>query len=202
MADHFYLSIWVTEQGETKMFERFALMLDAFPFSKSKGLVRGLRVYAVDWSEHPALEEDFPEGMDPATTLQLANEFLHADSAYQVDVYMDLWEFRKNGGPGGWHEVPHAVTLTCYGPEFEGKRDDRGDFEVDFGLDTPFRADQLMPDPGARAMVQDYREKLQENIRRLLDYVRAITERLPSERKMLWTESGENFAEMIKQSFR
>ncbi len=202
MADHFYLSVWLTEQDESKMLERFGLMLDAFPFSSSKPLVRGLRVYAVDWSEHPALEEDFPEGVDVATTLQLAGEFLHADSAYQVDVYWDLWEFRKNGGPGGWKQAPHPVTVTCYGPDFEGDRAERGDFEVDFGLDTAFRADQLTPDAGARTLVHDYREKLQENIRRLLEYVRVITQRLPSERKMLWTESGENFAEMIKQSFR
>jgi hypothetical protein len=43
---------------------------------------------------------------------------------------------------------------------------------------------------------------LQENIRKLLGFVHELDKRLPVQRKTLWTESGENFAEMIRQSLK
>ena len=47
----------------------------------------------------------------------------------------------------------------------------------------------------------DYRQRLQENLRKLLDFVHQLENRLPVEKRLLWTESGEDFAEMIRKSF-
>ncbi len=202
MADHFYLSLWLKQHDDETMFDRFRVLLESFPYSRMKPLVRGLRVYPLDWGEQPALEENFPEGVVPETVVALASQVTHADYAYEVSAYWDLWTFVKNGGPAGWKLAPHAVRAVCYGTEFEEGRTDRGDLEIDFGLDTPFRADQQAPDAEARTLARDYRERLQENIRMLLDFIRDVTGKLPTEKKLLWCESGENFAEMIKQSFR
>ncbi len=38
-----------------------------------------------------------------------------------------------------------------------------------------------------------YREKTQENIRKLMDWVRRIEKALPVERVRLWSEGDENF---------
>lgn len=202
MADQFFLSLWLKDYSDDNMMDRFRVLLEAFPYSKAKPRVRSLYVYPLEWSEHPVLEEEFPEGEEPAEAIALASEFLHADYAYEASVLWDLWLFRKNGGPASWKETARPVTLICYGPNFEEGRAERGHLEVGFGLDTPFRADQQVPDEESRAMARDYREKLQANIRKLLEYVRVVNERLPVARKTLWTESGENFAEMIRQSFK
>ncbi len=202
MADRFYLSLWLKQYGEAQMLERFRALLEAFPYSQSRPMVHGLRVRPFNWSEHPVLEEDFGDGAETAHVLALASDFLHGDYAYEASAFWDLWVFQKNGGPAAWNKVARPVTLVCYGPDFEEGAAERGHLEVDFGLDTPFRADQMAPDADARAMAKDYRERLQENIRKLLDFVHDTGKRLPIEKHLLWTESGENFAEMIRQSLR
>lgn len=202
MPDRFYLSLWLKQYEEAHMLERFRVLLDAFPYSEPRPGIRGIRVHPFNWSEHPVLEEDFRDGAETGHALALAAEFLHEDCAYQASAFWDLWVFQKNGGPAGWKKAAHPVTLVCYGPEFEDGRAERGHLEVDFGLDTPFRANHNVPDAAARALARDYRERLQENIRKLLDFVHEVEKRLPLEKRLLWTETGENFAEMIRQSLR
>lgn len=203
MADHFYLSAWLRSYDKGQMLDRFRVLLETFPFSKSRPRVCGFRVYPLSWSEHPVVEEDFTEeGADIDYILGRAAEFLHADYAYEASAFWDLWVFRKNGGPAGWKQVPLPVTLICYGPDFEEGNLERGHLEVDFGLNTPFRADQATPDAEARLMARDYRERLQKNIKKLLAFIHQMEQRLPIEKKLLWTETGENFAEMIRQSFK
>lgn len=202
MADHFFLSLWLKQYDETKMLDFFRLVLETFPYSKARPRIRSLTVYPLNWNEHPVLEEDFSEGGDIPYTLGLASDFLHTDYAYEATAFWDLWVFQKNGGPGGWKELPRLVSLSCFGPGFEEGRAERGHIEIDFGLDTPFRADQRTPDIDARKLALDYRERLQANIRKLLEFVKRLTERLPIEKKLLWTESGESFAELIKQSLK
>jgi hypothetical protein len=60
----------------------------------------------------------------------------------------------------------------------------------------------MLPDAESRIMAREYRERLQENIRKLLGFVHELDKRLPVQRKTLWTESGENFAAMIRQSLQ
>ena len=132
----------------------------------------------------------------------LAAEFLHGDYAYESTAFWDLWAFQKNGGPAAWKQAAHPVTLLCHGPNFEDGRAEGGHLEVDFGSDTPFRADQALPDADARTLARDYRQRLQENMRKLLDFVGDVEKRLPVEKRLLWTETGENFAEMVRRSFQ
>jgi hypothetical protein len=203
MADRFHLSLWLRDFDESQMLDRFRILLDAFPSSKVRPRVRTFRIYPLSWNEHPVLEEDFAEeGAETSYVLSLASEFFHGDYAYEASVFWDLWVFQKNGGPGAWKQTPAPVSLLCLGPDFEEGSREHGHLEVDFGFDTPFRANQGLPDAESRALARDYRERLQENIRKLLAFVHELNQRMPLERKLLWTESGENFADTIRQSMK
>ncbi len=202
VPDRFYLSLWLRDFTEENMLDRYRALLAIFPYSAAKPNMGSIRVYPLDWGEHPVLEEDFPEGADVAFVLGLASEFLHSDYAYEATAAWDIWQFQKNGGPGAWKKTTSLVRLMCYGPEFEEGRNERGHLEIDFGLDTPFRADQEVPDAEARMMTVEYLKPLQENIRKLLQFVQLVEEKLPVEKRLLWSESGEKFVDVIERSFQ
>ena len=69
------------------------------------------------------------------------------------------------------------------------ERDDHEDFRIEFGLDT-----QFVPEVETAAGVL----MIQSNIRSLLSLVKDIDGRLPIGRRLLWTESGVNFAELLQ----
>ena len=202
MADRFYLSLWLKEYGEAQMLERFRTLLEAFPYSELRPGVQALRVHPLNWTEPLVVDHTFGEGAEISEALALAADFTHGDYAYEASVFWDLWVFRSNGGPAAWKRAARPVTLVCYGPDFEDGQAERGHLEVDFGLDTPFRAERDIPDAQARILTSDYRQRLQENIRKLLDLVRQLEERLPVGKRLLWIETGENFAEMIQKSLQ
>ena len=200
MPDHFYLSLWLRDFAEERMLDHFRVLLEAFPYSAERPGIQSIRVYPFDWSEHPVLEEDFFEGATAPHVIELASEFLHGDYAYESTAYWDLWLFQKNGGPASWKRAPCRASLICHGPEFD-EAAQHGHLEVDFGLDTPFRADQKVPDEVARNAVRDYRQRLQDNMRKLLEFAKVAESRLPVVKRLLWSETGENFAELVRRSF-
>jgi len=163
MPDRFYLSLWLKDYDEAQMLERFRVLLDAFPYSRSSPRIRSFRICPLSWSEPLVVDEDFTgEGADIEYVLALAREHLHGDYAYEATAAWDLWVFQKNGGPAAWKQAPRPVRLICSGPQFEEGRAEEGHLQIDFGLDTPFRADQSAPDTEARAMARDYRERLRQ----------------------------------------
>ena len=200
MADRFYLSLWLEEHQETRMLERFRVLLEAFPHSEVRPGVQALRVHPLNWTEPLVVDHTFRKGAEIGEALALAAEFTHGDYAYEASMFWDIWVFQTNGGPAAWRRVPRPVTLLCYGPDFEDGQAERGHLEVDFGPDTPFRADQDIPDAQARMLTGDYRQRLQENLVKLLEFVQQLEKRMPVEKRLLWTESGGNLAEMIRKS--
>ena len=195
MPDRLFLSVWLKEYDEERALTALEKTLEAFPYSPAVPGVRSVSVHPLDWSEPVAMEEEFAEGAEAAYAMELAAEFKNPDCAYQATAFWDLWEFRQNGGAGGWRQIPHAVKIIAYGPQFEG-RQERGHLELDLGLETPFLAEE---EPIAFA--SDYRERIQANIQKLVELVRALSGRLPTRRRLLWTESGESFVEKIERSF-
>lgn len=196
MPDLLYLSLWLKKHDTESVLAALGKVLEAFPFSQFFPGVRTVSVRALDWSEPPALEEEFAEGAEIAYALDLAAEFHHSDCAYEIIAFWDLWEFRHNGGPAGWRQAPRAVRFFAYGPEFADRGHERGHLELDLGLDTPF----LVEDAPA-GFAPDYRGPIQANIRKLLELVRGLSRHLDVEKRLLWTESGENFAQKIERSF-
>ncbi len=166
------------------MLRHFGKMLAVFPFSKlaARGLV--LRVYAIEFAEPPLVEREFPPGTEPSVILDAAREFTHEDCAVQVDAFWDLWQF-----DGDWQLRPAPVTLACFGPEFDNEIGDH--LRIEFGIDAHF-----LPMPG----IEGSARMVQSNVRSMLHLVKEIDERLDLERRKLWSESGENFAEVLAHS--
>ena len=163
------------------MLRHFEKMLALFPFSKLTPLTPVLRIYALEHAEPPLLERAFPPGSEPSLILSAARELSHEDCTVQVDAFWDLWDYDRE-----WNLTPVAVTLACFGPEFDN---DIGDhLRIEFGLDSRF-----LPQPEIEGSVR----MVQSNIRSLLHLVGEIDQILDLERRQLWSESGANFAELV-----
>jgi hypothetical protein len=189
MSDRLYLSCWVRGFNEGNMLRYYGQLLDIFPFSKLSQQSQTLRVYAVDYAEPPAAEKPFDPGVITADILDAAKSFSGADCAIDFDTCWDLWQYDGKD----WNVAPAGVTLTCLGPRFEPDLNDglQDHLRIDFGLDSRF-----LPIPGVEGSLK----MQQSNLRSLLHLVQQVEKKLPLSRRNLWSESGENFVDLLKQS--
>ncbi len=181
MSDRLYLSYRLRGFTAQNMLRHFERALRPFPFSRLKPGV-AIAVYAVEIAAPALCERAFPETPDPGELLAAAKEYRADDSAVEVEASWDLWQY-----DGDWKLAPALVRFTCFGPRFEG--DEGEHLRVDFGLESRFLPQADLPNP--LVMVRS-------NIRSLLHLVREIDSSLPVERRQLWSESGENFAERLQ----
>ncbi len=165
------------------MLRHFGRMLSLFPFSKLAKRGPVIRVYALEHSEPPLFEREFAPGADPKDILESAREFMLDDCTTEVDAAWDLWD--HNGTE--WKLAPVGVTLFCYGPAFDNELGDH--LRIDFGLDSRF-----LPTPGVEGALRIG----QSNIRSLLHLVEEIARVMKPERRSIWSESGANFAEVLR----
>ena len=86
--------------------------------------------------------------------------------------------------------------MACVGSGFDAEApENRGDIQINFGLDTPFLPPESENTSAARPITPP--RPVQENIQQLLEYVHRLETKLPLMKKLLWCESGENLAEKI-----
>jgi hypothetical protein len=219
MSNQAYLSIWCKDFPEERMLERFGDFLATVPFSASKPGFTYLVIRAVDATESPVFEHDLRAiPLDAASIAELAKDYLHVDSSYEVQSHWDLWIFDLQTAK--WQLQPHALELLCHGEEYDdGFWRANGHLEVNFGFEHLFtgHAGMLGIHPGAKipaqspeearfleAMawpenLQTYQEKTQDNIRRVFDWVRKIEKALPVDRVRLWSEGEENFEARMEE---
>jgi hypothetical protein len=184
VPDRLYLSCWVRGFTETNALRHFGKMLERFPFSILAKRGPLLRVYAIAHSEPLLLEREFPPDAELAAILEAAREFMHPDCACEIEAFWDLWQH-----DGEWKLQPAAVTLACFGPAFENEYGDH--LRIEFGLDALFLP---MPDiAGGLRMGQS-------NLKSLLHLVGDLERELDLERRQVWSESGDNFGEVLKQA--
>jgi hypothetical protein len=179
-----YLSCWFhgfTEHNQLRHFER---VLGLFPFSKLAARGPAVRVYGIEHAEPPLFEREFEAGASAGEMVKLAGEFMHADCCTEIDATWDLWQFDTE-----WKLRPAAVTLSCFGPDFDNDTDDH--VRIDFGLDGRF-----LPHAGVEGALR----MGQSNLRSLLHLVGEIERTLPLERRHLWSESGANFAKLLAEA--
>jgi hypothetical protein len=140
-----------------------------------------LRVYAISFQEASQTEAAFEAEVDAAEAARLAQEFLHEDCAFQLETRWDLWQW-----DGEWRLQPSKLTLECYGPLFDTLCGEH--VLVDAGDEALFlphpHSDQLRP--------------VQSNIRSLLHLASDLEEALAAQRKLLWSENEEDFAERLQ----
>lgn len=194
MPDRLYLSLWLRGFSPMNMLRHYEKALALFPFSKLAKAESALRVYAVEYAEPPAFEEPFLAPVDPAAVVERAKRFLNADSCYEFDAAWDLWRWdpdaRVDTLPGSaWQLAPSKVTISCFGPEFE--RDSDENLRYDFGADTIF-----LPVPAA----PEGMPMVRANVQSLLRLVHDLDDQLAVERRLLWSESGENFADKLREA--
>lgn len=184
MADRLYLSYWVRGYSLNHMLRHYETMLRRFPYSKLAEGASTLRVLAVSPTEPPLDESVLEPGWDVKEVLEIARDYKQADTAYELETFWDLWQFQD----GAWTLRPSRVTLACHGPEFES--DEGEQLRVEFGPDFPFLPQPELPNRVLMA---------HSNIRSLLRLVHDLDDTLPVERRQLWSETGENFAEHLQQ---
>ena len=194
MADRLFLSCWLRSAGNSRGFDRekllrqFSKMLDRFPFSRLARRGPVVRVYAIEYSEPPQFEREFPPAADIAesvrTMIEAARDFLQQDSLCEVEASWDLWQF-----DGEWKLYPATVTLMCFGPGFDDATGDQ--LRIEFGPDSYF-----VPDPDIESGVR----MSQSNLRSLVHLVHDLENTLDLDRRRLWSETGESPAEIIMQA--
>jgi len=181
MPERVFLSLWIRGFDEHNMLRHFHRMLRKFPFSRLRSGIDALRVYAFEDSEPPALEHVFSGEPDPEAVLELAGEFEHADCAYLVDAWWELWRYE-----GDWKLAPSRVTLCCFGPSFDNPVGDH------LRVELPSEAD-FTP----QAELAGSARAVESNLQGLLRLARELGEVLPLERRRVWTESGEDLADRL-----
>ena len=212
-----YLNVWCKDFPEELILERAGALLSTVPFSASKPGFTHLTIHAIDAAETPVLDQDlrsFP--LDAASIIEMARDHMHADCSCEVQCQWDLWGFDP---AGGWKLEPQPLAIFCHGEDYDGSLwRENGHFEADLGLEHFFtgHAGLLGIHQRAPAVPQsteeahfleamawpenlmEYQEKTQENIRKLLGWVRAIEGAVPVERVRIWSEGEENFEARIE----
>lgn len=186
MADQLYLSYWLNSFSENNMLRHWEKLLRLFPYSRLWQKENTLRVIPVNFQEPAILEQAFPHPPEVEQVLAAAKEFRNADTCYRFETAWDLWQFEDD-----WKVGPARVALCCYGPEFEHEPDDQ--LGVDFGIDTLFLPQSGLPGNGAM---------IQSNVKSLLKLVHDLDDGLAVKKRLLWTETGENFAEKLKKALQ
>ncbi len=183
MSDRLYLSVWVRDFGQHNMLRHFETLLKLFPQSKLAKRGPILRVYAIQQAEPPASEREFLPGAAAEEIVKIAREAGAPDCAMEVETAWDLWQYDKE-----WKLQPASVTLLSFGPEFENEQQDH--LRIEFGLDSRFLPIEGVPDSLRMG---------QSNLRSLLHLVNQVESALPVEQRRLWSESGTNFADLLKE---
>lgn len=178
MPDQVYLSLWIRNFQESNMLRHFDNLLHAFPFSKLRPGIAGVRVHAIEESEPAVFEQVFTGPVDPSDAVELSAEFQNRDCAFVVDGWWELWQ------PGeGWTLAPSPVTLFCFAPDFENPEGDN--LRIQLGPESLF-----LPDPDSEESIV----RARSNLRSLVRLMKELRSALPVTRQHVWTESGADFA--------
>lgn len=182
MAEQIYLSFWLRDYNPETLLGYFQRVLEGFPFSQQGPFAPTLKIYAMQYAEPPALEQRLAPDATPEAVVQMAREFFGQDCACLIEAHWDLWQYLQ-----GWRLLPSPVLLCCHGPQFDSGLGDH--LRIEAGLDTHF-----LPHPQVPGSVR----KVQSNLQSLLRLARELADRLPVERRQLWTETGESFLEKLQ----
>lgn len=184
MADRLYLSYRIRGYSHGNMLAHFEKMLRTFPYSKLAQSGVWLRLQPVSWDEPAVVEQAFPTDADAGELLSAAKEFALADAAVEVEGQWDLWQYDRDD----WRLAPSRVSMYAFGPEFEGEIEDH--LRIDLGVDSLY-----LP----QGVTDNEEPMVTANVRSVLQLASELDRVLQVESRRLWTESGENFAETLRE---
>lgn len=184
VADALYLSYRLRGFTAANMLRHYEKLLRSFPFSQLSRSASTLRVHAIAATEPPVYESGYDNPPDLDKIVAATREFSREDTGVLLDTQWDLWQFDKD-----WKLTPTAVTLGCFAPAFESESEDH--IRIDFGIDTHF-----LPQPD----LPNHLFMTRSNVRSLLHLVHELDRLFVAERRSLWTESGDNFAERLQSA--
>jgi hypothetical protein len=192
MSDRLYLSIWFPSFNEPEMVPRLLSVLKQFPFSTQKGGVGYLAVHSVSWNEPLLFEQTFDYHTDPERALALAQEFLHEDNAYELEVLWDLWTPVQEGDlDQTWELTPQKVKFITYGTKFDDAAyQQNGHIQVDFGLDAPFLYEEVEFTPQVE-------QRIKANAHKLVNFTNTVERNCGITGRVLWSESEGNLAQKL-----
>jgi hypothetical protein len=180
-----FLSLWLGGFSPLALPIYFRKTLEVFPFSKLNP-ASFLRVWAVSFHEVPVFESFLDTAVDAREAADLVQEILHDDCCIQLETRWDLWLW-----DGDWALKPSRVCIELHAPLFEHDvLNPLGPPEqiwIDLG-----REDLYLPQPKS-----DQLRPVQSNIRSILHLADDLEEALTVERRLLWSESEDNFAERL-----
>ncbi|MGE5644575.1 MAG: hypothetical protein ACM336_02165 [Acidobacteriota bacterium] len=185
MPDQLNFSLWLRAFDSETMLRHFEEMLRVFPFSTLRPGIAAVRIYAVDYTEPAVLEQAFAAETDIDTVIQVCRDFDNPDCAYLVEGWWNLWRFDQS-----WQLTPRRVTLACFGPEFDNEVKDH--LRIEVGDEADFLPAAAAPESTRKA---------QSNLASLVRLARELEQAMPVERRTLWSESGENFADRLDDAF-
>ncbi len=192
MSDRLYLSIWFPSFNEPEMVPRLLSLLKQFPFSTQKSGVGYLAVHSVSWNEPLLFEQTFDYRTDPERALALAQEFLHEDNAYELEVLWDLWTPVQEGDlDQTWELTPQKVKFITYGAKFDDAAyQQNGHIQVDFGLDAPFLYEEVEFTPQVE-------QRIKANVHKLVNFTNTVERNCGITGRVLWSESEGNLAQKL-----
>ncbi len=194
------------------MLDRLEGLLGTVPVSSTPPGFASLVVRAVGPDEAPLLERDLRGGaLGAAEVVEMAREFPHADCCYELQAYWDLWTY--DWAEDRWQLGPQPLDILCLGEQYDGEAwREMGHFWIHAGFEHLFTGHagllgsatiEIAPqDPaesefltrmGRPGRLSDYRQKTQDNIRKLIGWVEQVDRTLPIDRWRLWSEGEENF---------
>jgi hypothetical protein len=189
VTDQLSLAIWL-EPGKSDALRRhFETMLRLFPFSQREQPLTTLSIHAINTIEPPLLERPLNGPFEAEDVLAILNEYDAEDIAYRLESWWDLWQYESD-----WALKPVRVVLSCFGREFdngtgEAIREQEG-LRIDFGVDAHYLPQPEVP--GSARLVES-------NIKSLLRLVHEVENSMPVRKRVLSTESGENFADRLQR---
>jgi hypothetical protein len=218
MSNLAYMGVWCRDFPEDKMPERLAAFLGTVPFSASNPGFSSLTIRAVNPGETPVFELDLrTSSVDAEKVIELTQGYLQADCSCEVTTHWDLWTF--DAAEGKAVQTAQPLTILCNGEAYDDEVwRERGHFDVELGFEHFFtghagvlaRAGEK-PAPQSREeakfleamawpdVLDGYREKTRENIRKLFEWSRQIERTLPVDRVNFWSEGEENFEARIEE---
>jgi hypothetical protein len=189
VTDQLSLSIWL-EPGKSDALRRhFETMVRLFPFSQREQPLTTLSIHAINVVEPPLLERPMNGPFEVGDVMAVLKEYDAPDVAYELESWWDVWQYEND-----WALQPDRVILSCFGPEFDNGTGEatreKEDLRIDFGVDAHYLPQPEVP--GSARLVES-------NIKSLLRLVHEVENSMPARKRVLSTESGENFADRLQR---